>query len=53
MITTDMIGKTRRLHSRGKKQGREFARVTGLLRYTVAEWLTKRLADVSKYRRGP
>ena len=35
----DMIGKIRRLHSRGGKSEREIARVTGLSRNTVSKWL--------------
>jgi transcriptional regulator with XRE-family HTH domain len=35
----DMIGRIRRLHSRGKKSEREIARMTGLSRNTVAKWL--------------
>ena len=49
----DMIGKIRRLHSRGKKSEREIARMTGLSRNTVAKWLSGPLADAPKYRRGP
>ena len=49
----DMIGKIRRLRSRGKKSEREIARMTGLSRNTVAKWLTGPLADAPKYRRGP
>ena len=33
----DMIGRIRRLHSRGKKSEREIARMTGLSRNTVAK----------------
>ena len=33
----DMIGRIRRLHSRGKKSAREIARLTGLSRNTVAK----------------
>ena len=35
----DMVGRIRRLHSRGKKSAREIARITGLSRNTVAKWL--------------
>jgi transposase len=48
----DMIGKIRRLHSRGKKSEREIARVTGLSRNTVRKWLRGPLRE-PKYRRGP
>ena len=37
----DMIGRIRRLSSRGKKSKREIARMTGLSRNTVAKWLPK------------
>ncbi len=49
----DMIGKIRRLHSRGKKSEREIARITGLSRNTVAKWLEGSVEVVPKYRRGP
>ena len=39
MITMDMVGKIRRLHSRGNKSVREIAQMTGLSRNTVAKWL--------------
>ena len=51
MITMDMIGKIRRLRSRGKKSEREIARVTGLSRNTVARWLQGPLEGAPKYRR--
>ena len=51
MITTDMIGKIRRLRSRGKKSEREIARMTGLSRNTVAKWLDGPLEGAPKYRR--
>jgi DNA invertase Pin-like site-specific DNA recombinase len=35
----DMIGRIRRLHSRGRKSVREIARLTGLSRNTIAKWL--------------
>jgi transcriptional regulator with XRE-family HTH domain len=35
----DMVGRIRRLHSRGKKSEREIARLTGLSRNTVGKWL--------------
>lgn len=39
MITMDLIGKIKRLHSRDKKSEREISRMTGLSRNTVAKWL--------------
>ena len=48
----DMIGKIRRLHSRGKKSEREIARLTGLSRNTVAKWLQGPVVEAPKYRRG-
>ena len=48
----DMIGRIRRMHSRGKKGVREIARTTGLSRNTVAKWLRKPVASEPKYRRG-
>ena len=53
MITMDMVGKIRRLHSRGNKSEREIARETGLSRNTVAKWLKAPVLGASKYRRGP
>jgi|GEM_PF-941248 len=47
----DMIGKIRRLQSRGKKSEREIARMTGLSRNTVAKWLEGPLEGAPKYRR--
>ena len=47
----DMIGKIRRLRSRGKKSEREIARMTGLSRTTVAKWLDEPLEGAPKYRR--
>jgi len=47
----DMIGKIRRLHSRGKKSEREIARMTGLSRNTVAKWLHGEVEGPPKYRR--
>ena len=47
----DMIGKIRRLRSRGKKSEREIARMTGLSRNTVAKWLEGPLEGAPKYRR--
>ena len=35
----DMIGRIRRMYSRGKKSEREIARATRLSRNTVAKWL--------------
>ncbi len=37
----DMIGRIRRLHSRGKKSEREISRMTGLSRNTIAKWLRR------------
>ena len=48
----DMIGRIRRMHSRGKKSVREIARTTGLSRNTVAKWLAKTVLSEPKYRRG-
>ena len=48
----DMIGKIRRLHSRGKKSVREIARMTGLSRNTVSKWLQGEVDVPPKYRRG-
>jgi transposase len=48
----DMIGRIRRMHSRGKKSEREIARTTGLSRNTVAKWLHWPLQDEPKYERG-
>ncbi len=48
----DMIGKIRRLHSRGKKSEREIARITGLSRNTVAKWLEGPVEAAPRYRRG-
>ena len=48
----DMIGRIRRLHSRGKKSEREIARMTGLSRNTVAKWLHVEVDGPPKYRRG-
>src|SRR5664279_4091810 len=53
MITMDMVGKIRRLHSRGNRSEREIARVTGLSRNTVAKWLKGSVDDAPRYRRGP
>ena len=53
MITMDMVGRIRRLHSRGKKSEREIARLTGLSRNTVAKWLHDPIETAPKYaRRG-
>ena len=49
----DMIGKIRRLHSRGKKSEREIARITGLSRNTVSKWLEGSVAAAPRYQRGP
>jgi len=48
----DMIGRIRRLQSRGKKSEREMARMTGLSRNTVAKWLEGPLQGQPKYRRA-
>jgi len=47
----DLIGRIRRLHSRGKKSEREIARLTGLSRNTVAKWLKASVETAPKYRR--
>jgi integrase/transposase len=47
----DMIGRIRRLHSRGKKSEREISRMTGLSRNTIAKWLKAPLEGEPKYRR--
>ena len=47
----DMVGKIRRLHSRGKKSVREIAQTTGLSRNTVAKWLKEPSGEEPKYRR--
>ena len=47
----DMIGRIRRLHSRGKKSEREIARLTGLSRNTVAKWLKAPVESAPKDRR--
>jgi len=48
----DMIGRIRRLHSRGKKSVRQIARMTGLSRNTVGKWLRGPLQGEPKYRRA-
>jgi transposase len=48
----EMIGRIRRLHSRGKKSEREIARLTGLSRNTIAKWLHEPVEGPPKYRRG-
>lgn len=48
----DMIGRIRRMYSRGKKSEREIARITGLSRNTIAKWLHGPLAGEPKYRRA-
>ena len=48
----DMIGRIRRLHSRGKKSEREISRMTGLSRNTIAKWLKAPLDGEPKYRRS-
>jgi transposase len=47
----DMIGRIRRMHSRGKKSQREIARTTGLSRNTVSKWLDGPLQAQPKYQR--
>ena len=49
----DMIGRIRRMHSRGKKSEREISRATGLSRNTVAKWLHEPVDSEPKYRREP
>jgi len=49
----DMIGRIRRLHSRGKKSEREISRMTGLSRNTVAKWLHGQVDGPPKYQRQP
>jgi len=49
----DMIGKIRRLHSRGKKSEREISRIIGLSRNTVSKWLEGAVEAAPKYQRGP
>ena len=49
----DMIGRIRRMHSRGKKSEREISRTTGLSRNTVAKWLHEPVSAQPKYRRSP
>ena len=51
MITTDMIGKIRRLQSRGKKSEREIAHMTGPSRNTVAKRSEGPLEGAQQYRR--
>jgi transposase len=53
VITMDMIGRIRRLHSRGRKSVREIARLTGLSRNTIAKWLETPMETAPKYRRSP
>jgi transposase len=48
----DMIGRIRRLHSRGKKSEREIARLTGLSRNTISKWLHEPVASPPQYSRG-
>lgn len=49
----DMIGRIRRLHSRGRKSVREIARLTGLSRNTISKWLVAPVETAPKYRRSP
>jgi transposase len=48
----DMVGRIRRLHSRGGKSVREIARLTGLSRNTVTKWLEAPLTAEPKYQRS-
>lgn len=48
----DMVGRIRRLHSRGKKSAREIARIAGLSRNTVAKWLQAPVEETAKYQRS-
>ena len=48
----DMIGRIWRLHSRGNKSEREIARITGLSRNTVSQWLHGQVDGTPKYQRG-
>jgi len=47
----DMVGRIRRLHSRGKKSEREISRLTGLSRNTVAKWLHAPVTEPPRYQR--
>jgi transposase len=47
----EMIGRIRRMHSRGKKSEREISRATGLSRNTVAKWLHEPVEGAPKYER--
>ena len=49
----DMIGRIRRMHSRGKKSEREIARLTGLSRNTISKWLHDPVEGLPKYQRVP
>ena len=53
MITMDMIGRIRRLHSRDNKSEREIARMTGLSRNTISKWLHAPLEGAPKYKQAP
>jgi len=48
----DMIGRIRRMHSRGKKSEREISRATEPPHNTVAKWLHEPLEGAPKYRRS-
>ena len=52
MITMEMLGKVRRLYSRGKKSLHEIAKTTGLSRNTIRKWV-RDAGEVAKptYRR--
>ena len=52
MITMEMLGRIKRLHSRDKKSLHEIAKATGLSRNTVRKWV-RDTKDVAKptYRR--
>ena len=52
MITMDMIGRIRRLHSRAKKSEREIARLTGLSRNTISKWLHEPVEAAPRYHRS-
>jgi len=48
----DMIGRIRRLHSRGKKSDREIVRLTGLSMNTISKWLRQPIEAAPKYHRS-
>ena len=47
----EMIGRLRRMPTRGKKSEREISRATGLSRNTVAKWLHEAVQGPPKYQR--